>query len=150
MVWFKYTPPGSSPWARGTHIHVIEPLVSNRFIPVGTGNTIERGPEGSPDAVHPRGHGEHCVALTGLRRFRGSSPWARGTLKSTLNAIFGPRFIPVGTGNTGILLNIPRLISVHPRGHGEHLLNILKLIYTSGSSPWARGTPAEAHSVNLF
>ena len=51
---------GSSPWARGTlTIHGLDKQVT-RFIPVGTGNTLDDSDPAITTAVHPRGHGEHC------------------------------------------------------------------------------------------
>ncbi len=50
---------GSSPWARGTLDGDGEVYADQRFIPVGTGNTISGGNSGTGVAVHPRGHGEH-------------------------------------------------------------------------------------------
>ena len=48
----------------------------------------------------------------------------------------------MGTGNT--YSGIPAGINspVHPRGHGEHSASLGRLSEYSGSSPWARGTPA--------
>ena len=50
---------GSSPWARGTLVNDAVINIINRFIPVGTGNTIKSIIFYIVPAVHPRGHGEH-------------------------------------------------------------------------------------------
>jgi len=71
--------------------------------------------------VHPRGHGEHQLRLKWLWMGVGSSPWARGTPFSAYFKKAISRFIPVGTGNTGIERVTNQLLAVHPRGHGEHI-----------------------------
>ena len=70
---------GSSPWARGTHCRVVQLRILNRFIPVGTGNTVLPDLPALTHAVHPRGHGEHSITLLMSSTGSGSSPWARGT-----------------------------------------------------------------------
>ena len=75
--------------------------------------------------VHPRGHGEHKNSIVDIIRVYGSSPWARGTpvrLKAQQRA---RRFIPVGTGNTANKAPTKHLITVHPRGHGEHATSVI-------------------------
>ena len=52
---------GSSPWARGTHHFRMECILIYRFIPVGTGNTLQVNYLTIVSAVHPRGHGEHFL-----------------------------------------------------------------------------------------
>ena len=46
----------------------------------------------------------------------------------------------MGTGNTHKVTYDDVMDSVHPRGHGEHLLLEKKMRKLIGSSPWARGT----------
>ena len=131
---------GSSPWARGTPMVSVQAINRGRFIPVGTGNTRGKRTLVPLHAVHPRGHGEH-VSVTNVSKLAlGSSPWARGTRQPSSFQTLDIRFIPVGTGNT-----YPHLIhevedSVHPRGHGEHLVPASIITHPAGSSPWARGT----------
>ena len=73
---------GSSPQARGTRGLRTLAALFHRFIPAGTGNTgfDENGLIGEP--VHPRRHGEHTVAVSEHQQLNGSSPQARGTLRS--------------------------------------------------------------------
>ena len=47
---------------------------------------------------------------------------------------------PVGTGNTRLITPPKSLISVHPRGYGEHFHTPLRSVIAGGSSPWVRGT----------
>ena len=119
LVMFR-AKPGSSPWARGTPGRHIPKIEDKRFIPVGTGNTLSNPPDMPQQPVHPRGHGEHYAWSCWASGRSGSSPWARGT-HSYFNAIKEyMRFIPVGTGNTTVSSKISAVVSVHPRGHGEH------------------------------
>ena len=112
--------PGSSPWARGTRFFYVVHHAAFRFIPVGTGNTNVVDSWIIGTAVHPRGHGEHIVFLAEVFRSGGSSPWARGTLGFVNCCLFCFRFIPVGTGNTFLVVCVALSFPVHPRGHGEH------------------------------
>ena len=131
---------GSSPWARGTHERTQEGHPVSRFIPVGTGNTDNSASASFRCSVHPRGHGEHNITLNGAVIPGGSSPWARGTREVNRKDNPITRFIPVGTGNTDIAINKGYMLTVHPRGHGEHTTSVDPCISIAGSSPWARGT----------
>ena len=131
---------GSSPWARGTQFTQVRGSSVSRFIPVGTGNTwvIKYAVHGIP--VHPRGHGEHFMGLGSVGLVCGSSPWARGTLRRGFTNGINTRFIPVGTGNTKPHPVRSPIKTVHPRGHGEHIMTVSRILIFHGSSPWARGT----------
>ena len=131
---------GSSPWARGTLPKRRQYTRIARFIPVGTGNTSSRLLPVAIIAVHPRGHGEHCLNSASAVKDIGSSPWARGTLLFLICKIQFYRFIPVGTGNTPRTLSFSLIPTVHPRGHGEHCSVPYFTVEATGSSPWARGT----------
>jgi len=52
---------GSSPWLRGTPNSTPISAVTERFIPVATGNTCTETNALLISAVHPRGYGEHMV-----------------------------------------------------------------------------------------
>ena len=51
------------------------------------------------------------------------------------------RFIPAGAGNTDFSIDLFPLVSVHPRGCGEHALSVNGTTISTGSSPRVRGTP---------
>ncbi len=70
----------------------------------------------------------------------GSSPRARGTLRHRIAHQLDQRFIPAGAGNTSISELSIRLITVHPRGRGEHPILGGEGGPADGSSPRARGT----------
>ena len=109
--------------------------------------------------VHPRPRGEHgataprftvlpgsntCFFLTG-----GSSPPARGntglvTVIPARAGVLEPcRFIPARAGNTQHSRQSIIGSPVHPRPRGEHIASVPLPIRCAGSSPPARGTPAD-------
>ncbi len=91
-------------------------------------------------SVHPRTHGEHPAQSTQEASSIGSSPHARGTCSIRRTHSIDSRFIPARTGNMNFVISPVDCIPVHPRTHGEHLLEVNWLQYAGGSSPHARGT----------
>ena len=91
---------GLSPLARGTLAFALFPLVAQRFIPAGAGNTyfIQLAQVSSP--VYPRWRGEHARLRIRSSQQYGLSPLARGTLVCYLMEFERMRFIPAGAGNT--------------------------------------------------
>ena len=113
-------PSGLSPWVRGTLTLNIPLELFIRFIPVGAGNSqmdIHLTPS---EAVYPRGCGELENGANYVNIPTGLSPWVRGTRYRYKLSSRGPRFIPVGAGNS-----IWGKVGV---AHGV------------GLSPWVRGT----------
>ncbi len=131
---------GSSPLARGTPLSLRRRTLDVRFIPAGAGNTraATRAPRAAP--VHPRWRGEHVPASSASTTKRGSSPLARGTLRSCSPCSTYRRFIPAGAGNTAAVAPSERRRAVHPRWRGEHGEPELVEADDLGSSPLARGT----------
>ena len=70
---------GSSPRVRGTRPFCVHRPSDWRFIPAGAGNTWLLPCMSAPLPVHPRGCGEHSVAMTDGSEASGSSPRVRGT-----------------------------------------------------------------------
>ena len=131
---------GSSPRARGTlEFHQAAASII-RFIPAGAGNTSTPRPTRAMAAVHPRGRGEHLRAHNDFGIAGGSSPRARGTRSLTPGGANRGRFIPAGAGNTRAHLPPHSSVTVHPRGRGEHFMEIGPPAEFVGSSPRARGT----------
>ena len=91
---------GSSPRARGTHLHPGRRSRCLRFIPAGAGNTGRLTTPWGPSTVHPRGRGEHELSRNSILGVSGSSPRARGTRFRGCQVRSGRRFIPAGAGNT--------------------------------------------------
>jgi len=91
---------GSSPRVWGTLKHHTAKAQLKRFIPTGVGNTNSGFGLLQYIAVHPHGCGEHLAGGLTLAMASGSSPRVWGTLSAFVSAIFKPRFIPTGVGNT--------------------------------------------------
>ncbi len=90
---------GSSPRARGTGSTALSrsPLV--RFIPACAGNRSRIRSAATLMAVHPRVRGEQRGQRTRRRAKYGSSPRARGTVRSGICPQLRARFIPACAGN---------------------------------------------------
>ena len=132
---------GLSPLARGTPVFANLWTIAIRFIPAGAGNTYKTRTHPPRGAVYPRWRGEHTPAALDLKKGRGLSPLARGTLHGYASSQRRSRFIPAGAGNTPRLFKRGRRGSVYPRWRGEHRGKKLMLRKTNGLSPLARGTP---------
>ena len=93
--------------------------------------------------AHPRSRGEHWAQQGANDAPPGSSPLARGTqsLDRALNNIRG--LIPARAGNTMTDARRSHLMQAHPRSRGEHASVGHTGGVITGSSPLARGTPAE-------
>ncbi len=133
-------PGGSSPRVRGTlqarrpHSEFV------RFIPAGAGNMSPDGGVKHGLAVHPRGCGEHLQISVSPNWSSGSSPRVRGTLRHSHDQLPHRRFIPAGAGNITAGDIIIGGASVHPRGCGEHVADVVDNHLYPGSSPRVRGT----------
>ena len=140
---------GLSPLARGT-LHGFGFLFDGRrFIPAGAGNTYIRAKNKATATVYPRWRGEHTPAALDLKKGRGLSPLARGTLHGYASSQRRSRFIPAGAGNTPRLFKRGRRGSVYPRWRGEHRLCLRLYRWWRGLSPLARGTPALFAALSL-
>ena len=119
-----------------------------RFSPVDTGNTASPSLLVPSVTVQPRGYGEHPVNVGASGETPGSAPWIRGTHEHKVLIFPVVRFSPVDTGNTGCWESNPMMITVQPRGYGEHkrINGAIRLSY--GSAPWIRGTRDMKQSVN--
>ena len=71
---------GSSPLARGTHVHQIWSRFRAGLIPARAGNTNCSLTACPLRGAHPRSRGEHLSSAMGELAGWGSSPLARGTL----------------------------------------------------------------------
>ncbi len=147
-LFIKTTVFGSSPWTRGTLFTTRIDRYRMRFIPVDTGNTSKLLIVKVIHTVHPRGHGEHETAERATTFPVGSSPWTRGTLIKHHIFIYMARFIPVDTGNTADSWLFTSMLTVHPRGHGEHITRLACNNHVNGSSPWTRGTRDNTNRVS--
>ena len=97
--------------------------------------------------VHPRSRGEHPLLSFGTCTTAGSSPLARGTHGRRAARGRGRRFIPARAGNTRSARGHTYTCPVHPRSRGEHCLRTEIQPSPTGSSPLARGTPADTEQA---
>ena len=110
---------GSSPRTRGTPATRYSADAFDRFIPAYTGNSNVAIVTARVSAVHPRVHGELRTGNVYPVYPVGSSPRTRGTLQCRDR--LGPclRFIPAYTGNSLPPGAAGKVLTVHPRVHGE-------------------------------
>ena len=80
----------------------------------------------------------------------GSSPRARGTRPARIPHGRHRRFIPASAGNTACAASRASTTPVHPRERGEHRMACSAPKASYGSSPRARGTPAEHPAVKAL
>ena len=132
--------PGSSPRARGTRMSRPCRCRESRFIPACAGNATERAMSKQVAEVHPRVRGERewveVAGVTGV----GSSPRARGTLRTYDGTNVVNRFIPACAGNARRRPGRTGHALVHPRVRGERAARDVSSTTGYGSSPRARGT----------
>ena len=137
-----FTSAGSSPLARGT-LELEDPRGAvSGLIPARAGNTDTRGICYSELRAHPRSRGEHTLDGVQVNGYSGSSPLARGTLCVVIELAHGVGLIPARAGNTQLDGSRCQPGGAHPRSRGEHRRVEGCIVFTAGSSPLARGTPA--------
>ncbi len=91
---------GSSPCIRGTAVLKVLGHARERFIPVHTGNRLQRRSSSKYRPVHPRAYGEQRIEGCCDGGAGGSSPCIRGTAVALQGELADQRFIPVHTGNS--------------------------------------------------
>ena len=134
---------GSSPLARGLRRPVIRALGKRGIIPARAGftQTGDKGPRETWD--HPRSRGVYDPsAAAGAHRF-GSSPLARGLQRPPRPRAAVLRIIPARAGFTGPGAHSPASHPDHPRSRGVYPIPFSPEGWQQGSSPLARGLPAQ-------
>ena len=141
--------PGSSPLARGLPRSGGRRPGRHRIIPARagfTGTPRTAGPQG-PD--HPRSRGVYVNAFGTADAISGSSPLARGLLTVNWVTVMGSRIIPARAGFTGCASTTTTSDPDHPRSRGVYHDPLPGWACDAGSSPLARGLPAEGRCVPL-
>ena len=131
---------GSSPLARGTLVVLGVQPDPRGLIPARAGNTKCQPNFWATNRAHPRSRGEHDRRTTRQGEAEGSSPLARGTLKSPSRVNVSLGLIPARAGNTRPSSSPSQPSRAHPRSRGEHRKCQAATDATLGSSPLARGT----------
>ena len=119
------------------------------MLPTHAGDTSRLRCSSDHPSVHPRSRGEHTSPSAAASASFGSSPLARGTLAFIVIMPFLVRLIPARAGNTRHLLPAALPAPAHPRSRGEHSELRCSGRISSGSSPLARGTPANRYRKAL-
>ena len=109
------------------------------IIPADAGSTRSSSSLVSSYGDHPRGCGEHQQGRFLPRLPVGSSPRMRGAPGPGMNECSGQGIIPADAGSTRHGNHFLRMEKDHPRGCGEHLLNVPYFGLKQGSSPRMRG-----------
>ena len=112
--------PGSSPHARGAPIKPTPLITAAGIIPACAGSTGKAIMAGFMEGDHPRMRGEHTNEALDLPEQTGSSPHARGALKSMWDSVTGWGIIPACAGSTPPRSGRGAPPGDHPRMRGEH------------------------------
>ena len=148
---FRQRQLGSSPHARGTPSCADHEIPWSGIIPACAGNTIIFVFRLVIIGDHPRMRGEHNSSDLKTVGDTGSSPHARGTLKTCCGVPSARGIIPACAGNTVREFEAFIVLGDHPRMRGEHLYFEYLCLLLSGSSPHARGTQDVSHRyINLL
>ena len=134
---------GSSPLARGLHrdLHLISH--STRIIPARAGFTGRPREDRWLTPDHPRSRGVYSQAAVSATTTPGSSPLARGLLESPRPLAAELRIIPARAGFTPAASALICSYQDHPRSRGVYGLSRPRERAIEGSSPLARGLPAD-------
>ena len=130
---------GSSPHARGARRGVFERGPERGIIPACAGSTRRRKGQDMLDEDHPRMRGEHSEEAPSVTSAVGSSPHARGALRTTPRYAGAGGIIPACAGSTTARRARRESTEDHPRMRGEHSCVGPPKRPRRGSSPHARG-----------
>ena len=131
--------PGTSPRARGKHLHLQPWLAVNRNIPACAGKTRHRNLTTLSMREHPRVRGENVVDNTKAEKEAGTSPRARGKLMCFSSHFRDRGNIPACAGKTRKTLPGRTTKREHPRVRGENIKAYSRYFWLRGTSPRARG-----------
>ncbi len=132
---------GSSPPARGPPRRSFCCVQGEGLIPACAGTTLRTPSRGLREGAHPRLRGDHAVWPADTPTIGGSSPPARGPLRSVRLAAFPSGLIPACAGTTRMIFDHEITTGAHPRLRGDHVFLPWCGVDAEGSSPPARGPP---------
>ena len=140
--------PGSSPLARGLPCLCLFVRLFDGIIPARAGFTWAAGAARTRRRDHPRSRGVYRRRPAHLRYGPGSSPLARGLLRSRAAGLVAGGIIPARAGFTSSL-NCPGPgTSDHPRSRGVYWWRAAAMAVWRGSSPLARGLHEDARTMD--
>ena len=131
--------PGSSPLARGLPRRRRREARRLGIIPARAGFTSARRASRAAMRDHPRSRGVYESALLAFSSTRGSSPLARGLLRTISEPETLTRIIPARAGFTAMTLLGIMNVKDHPRSRGVYGSPSRPILVADGSSPLARG-----------
>ena len=134
---------GSSPLTRGKLQGAKDSWLGNRLIPAHAGKTMQRYPDHSGSAAHPRSRGENTADDALTQQPAGSSPLTRGKPLGSFIRDDADRLIPAHAGKTGAGSPPTSDRRAHPRSRGENVELSTKKALEGGSSPLTRGKRAD-------
>ena len=145
--WFRGA--GSSPLARGLLPNCHNGTYRHRIIPARAGFTPRARckPRWRPD--HPRSRGVYIQFSMFSTVFEGSSPLARGLLRTAMERHAPVRIIPARAGFTSLFFRRTMIRPDHPRSRGVYGVQQGRTWGAPGSSPLARGLPAASAARRL-
>ena len=130
---------GSSPLARGLRLTFPGRLRPSGIIPARAGFTANAAGTSSPRRDHPRSRGVYTSSFASFSAMCGSSPLARGLLKTGHGGGAAGGIIPARAGFTRPLFSQGSGCGDHPRSRGVYLGLRDAGQASLGSSPLARG-----------
>ena len=131
---------GSSPRMRGAPSHTRRCCNTTRIIPADAGSTATSAEPAAGCWDHPRGCGEHTSQSKEAKFGQGSSPRMRGAQGGGMDHVVGSGIIPADAGSTGNLHVVLTAIVDHPRGCGEHDVELDEIIKRMGIIPADAGS----------
>ena len=136
---------GSSPLTRGKLQGAKDSWLGNRLIPAHAGKTMQRYPDHSGSAAHPRSRGENTADDALTQQPAGSSPLTRGKPLGSFIRDDADRLIPAHAGKTGAGSPPTSDRRAHPRSRGENDAQPRSDAKAGGSSPLTRGKRRAQH-----
>ena len=130
---------GSSPLARGLHLHAQDHRGHPGIIPARAGFTRCGVPPSPRRRDHPRSRGVYVLPQIRLTAPSGSSPLARGLPDTQQGVVARTRIIPARAGFTWRRGWTPTPWRDHPRSRGVYTTGTRGPATPTGSSPLARG-----------
>ena len=130
---------GSSPLARGLPSSFPFPRFRVGIIPARAGFTLRNSLNASDGSDHPRSRGVYRRLSRSRVFVSGSSPLARGLLRSVQRIPQPRRIIPARAGFTSVMAPPRPTNRDHPRSRGVYRISNVLFCCDCGSSPLARG-----------